>query len=287
MNKSLRDTPDVSNAAGLPTSASMSAEVREGDDGSDDVADDHDVAAGDTDRVQAGNSPLPATALLGLWPLLPTLRMVVELGGVRAAATALGVQAPAVSKAIRHLETALGEPLFHRVGRTLRPTERARALHQEVRGAMRVIDSALHATRPLQLVAHSLVTRRVVQAAHDVEVSRISQLVDVDDAIAALRSGAVDAVVGVGAVDGGVDVDVVDCGVVDEVEVGGDAGAYVGDDSAAAAAAVAAGYRAWIVADAAPVDVAVLKRRERPVWLAIRKHSASPSLLRLVDGLKR
>ncbi|MEO8539727.1 MAG: LysR family transcriptional regulator [bacterium] len=56
------------------------------------------------------------------------LRAVVRTGSVTAAAEAEFVAQPSVSKQLRQLETELGVPLFHRVGRKVVPTEAAYAL---------------------------------------------------------------------------------------------------------------------------------------------------------------
>jgi DNA-binding transcriptional LysR family regulator len=267
----------------------MSEELRHGVTGGDAVDGDHDDVVSDTarvlDRHDANSIILPATSMLKVWPLLPALRLVVELGGVRAASSALAVQASAVSKALRQLEDIVGEPLFHRVGRTLVPTERAKALHREVRTAMRQIDAVLRSDTPLRVVLHPAVVRRCLVALDGTKVARVQRLSAVADAVAALRIGIVDVVVGVGDIGLVDDVDIVVCGAVTEVEIGGDVGIYDGDDTASAALAAAAGYRAWLPAEDAPADAVVHHRRQRPVWVAARQRSHAGGIERLIRRL--
>ncbi|WP_439498868.1 LysR family transcriptional regulator [Bosea sp. (in: a-proteobacteria)] len=59
------------------------------------------------------------------------LRAVVRCETTVRAAQELGLSQPAVSNAIKHLETQLGFPLFERVNNRLFPTEEARALYQD------------------------------------------------------------------------------------------------------------------------------------------------------------
>jgi DNA-binding transcriptional LysR family regulator len=53
---------------------------------------------------------------------------IVETGGFTAAADELGMSQPAVSQAVRELETDLGTPLFHRIGRQVALTSAGEAL---------------------------------------------------------------------------------------------------------------------------------------------------------------
>lgn len=62
------------------------------------------------------------------------LRLVVEHGTFAAAAAAAGVSQPAVSQALQQLQARLGEHLFEREGRRLRPNARARQLARHSHG---------------------------------------------------------------------------------------------------------------------------------------------------------
>lgn len=62
---------------------------------------------------------------------LEILRAVIRAETTTAAAALLGMSQPAVSSAIRHMETQLGFPLFERVNNRLFPTEAARILHED------------------------------------------------------------------------------------------------------------------------------------------------------------
>src|SRR5262245_41333831 len=67
---------------------------------------------------------------------------VVDHGGVTRAAEAAHVSQPSVSQAIRELESELGTPLFHRVGRRLVLTAAGEALVEPARQALRDVDTA-------------------------------------------------------------------------------------------------------------------------------------------------
>lgn len=80
---------------------------------------------------------------------LRTFAAVVRADGFGAAARALGVSQPAVSRAVRDLEREVGEPLLERGARGVRPTALGRALFDHAqavataeRGAEEVIASA-------------------------------------------------------------------------------------------------------------------------------------------------
>jgi DNA-binding transcriptional LysR family regulator len=74
----------------------------------------------------------PAPAAAGLKPALllslQAFEAAVRLGSFKAAATALHLSPSAVSHRIRHLERLLGEPLFTRAHRAVRPTRAGVAL---------------------------------------------------------------------------------------------------------------------------------------------------------------
>jgi DNA-binding transcriptional LysR family regulator len=67
---------------------------------------------------------------------------VVEEGGATRAAARLHVAQPTLSQAIRSLETELGAPLFHRVGRGLRLSPAGEALTGHARRVLRAIGEA-------------------------------------------------------------------------------------------------------------------------------------------------
>jgi DNA-binding transcriptional LysR family regulator len=70
---------------------------------------------------------------------------VVDEGGFTRAAEAEHVSQPSVSQAIRELETELGTPLFHRVGRGVVLTPAGEALLEPARQTMRDVDTAREA----------------------------------------------------------------------------------------------------------------------------------------------
>lgn len=74
-----------------------------------------------------------------MWQLqeLTRFRAVYEHGSLSAAARALGLSQPALTRSLQRLEQRAGAPLFERHTRSLRPTELARTLHRQV---SRVLD---------------------------------------------------------------------------------------------------------------------------------------------------
>jgi DNA-binding transcriptional LysR family regulator len=67
---------------------------------------------------------------------------VIDEGGVTHAAAKLHVAQPSLSQALKALESELGTMLFHRVGRTLRPSPAGLALIAAARQVVRDIDTA-------------------------------------------------------------------------------------------------------------------------------------------------
>src|SRR2546430_16047504 len=67
---------------------------------------------------------------------------VVDHGGMTRAAEVEHVAQPSVSQAIRELETELGTPLFHRIGRRLVLTAAGEALVGPARQVVRDVDVA-------------------------------------------------------------------------------------------------------------------------------------------------
>lgn len=74
-----------------------------------------------------------------MWQLqqLVQFRAVYEYRSLSAAARALGVTQPALSRALQKLEEQLGAPLFQRDTRSLRPTEFATALYRQASRVLR------------------------------------------------------------------------------------------------------------------------------------------------------
>ena len=68
---------------------------------------------------------------------------LVERGSVRDAAKALGLTQPAVTKALKELETLFGVPLFYRETKGLRPTPFCGPLERYARDAMFGLDDAV------------------------------------------------------------------------------------------------------------------------------------------------
>lgn len=76
-----------------------------------------------------------------MWQLeeLSRFRAVYEHGSLSAAARALGLSQPALSRSLQRLEQRAGAPLFERHTRSLRPTELARTLYRQV---SRILDES-------------------------------------------------------------------------------------------------------------------------------------------------
>ncbi|HEX5676888.1 MAG TPA: LysR family transcriptional regulator [Alcanivorax sp.] len=76
-----------------------------------------------------------------MWQLqeLARFRAVYEHGSLSAAARALGLSQPALSRSLQRLEQRAGAPLFQRHTRSLRATELADTLHRQV---TRILDEA-------------------------------------------------------------------------------------------------------------------------------------------------
>lgn len=76
---------------------------------------------------------------------LQALAMLVELGSVQRAASAMGLTQPAVTRLLADLEGWLDTPLFHRHARGVLPTDVCRDLMPMVRQSLRGIDAAAEA----------------------------------------------------------------------------------------------------------------------------------------------
>jgi DNA-binding transcriptional LysR family regulator len=64
--------------------------------------------------------------------LIPILQALLKEGSVARAAAQIGLSQPAMSGALARLRAVLGDPLLVRVGRTMRLTPRAQAMHKQL-----------------------------------------------------------------------------------------------------------------------------------------------------------
>lgn len=99
-------------------------------------------------RKRANANELPFRQLGSFWSWLPAFRAVAETGGVNEAARQLHLSPSALSRSVTCLESALGEPLFHReAGFVL--TARGESLLAATRDAMRGVHAATEASAVL------------------------------------------------------------------------------------------------------------------------------------------
>jgi DNA-binding transcriptional LysR family regulator len=77
-------------------------------------------------------------------------RAVMQTGSFTAAAEALHISQPGVSRAARHLEIQLGVPLFERSQGRIRPTDEALALNGEIERSYRGVQSIQQFARGLR-----------------------------------------------------------------------------------------------------------------------------------------
>ena len=99
----------------------------------------------------------------------------VETGSFTQAAARCLVSQPSLSASIARLERELGVLLFHRVGRTIAPTDACTALLPSARDAMRAVDGARRAVDAvrsglageLQLGVQPTVVASVIELLHD------------------------------------------------------------------------------------------------------------------------
>ncbi|NEK19894.1 LysR substrate-binding domain-containing protein [Rhizobium leguminosarum] len=89
------------------------------------------------------------------WAVLTSFMEVVSSGSVTKTAKRLYLTQSAVSHHISQLERFVGERLFERSGKTMKPTAKARALAFQLRSQLRSVSEALEAAR-LQLDQHDL-----------------------------------------------------------------------------------------------------------------------------------
>ena len=77
------------------------------------------------------------------WDLYQSLHAVIRTGSLSAAARGLGLSQPTVGRHVEQLERTLGQPLFTRSPRGLRPTEFARALAPSLEAMASAAQAAL------------------------------------------------------------------------------------------------------------------------------------------------
>jgi len=102
--------------------------------------------------------------LVGLWNWLPAFRAIAETEHLPSAAEMLGITPSAVSRTLRHLEEALGQPLFARVGRRLQLNDAGTRLRESLRVGMRHIHMGVRTAtgdpgpRELRVVGNGVAT---------------------------------------------------------------------------------------------------------------------------------
>ncbi|MCA9666879.1 MAG: LysR family transcriptional regulator [Myxococcales bacterium] len=82
--------------------------------------------------------------LTNLWSWLPAFRVVAETEHLPTAAKTLAVSPSALSRSVRLLEEAVGQPLFNRLPRRLQLNPAGQELLESIRTAMRRLDDGLH-----------------------------------------------------------------------------------------------------------------------------------------------
>ena len=78
---------------------------------------------------------------------LVTFQQVARLGRIKAAAEALSITQPGISKTIRELEDSLGVKLFERLPRGVRLTPAGRTLLRHAAPALRSLEEGIDAIR--------------------------------------------------------------------------------------------------------------------------------------------
>src|SRR4030095_14457699 len=90
---------------------------------------------------------------------------IAEEGGFTSAAERIGISQPSLSYAIKALENELGTLLFHRLGRTVRPTSAGEALLGPARQALRDAEVARAAVAAVNGLAAGRGGRRCARRA--------------------------------------------------------------------------------------------------------------------------
>lgn len=135
---------------------------------------------------------------------LSTLNAIIRHGSFAAAAEDIGLTPSAVSLQMKRLEQYLGQPLFDRSGRTVRPTPLARDLAEEVRSALDALEEArasrtsvltgrvtIGAIRSLQPTTIPLVLQQIGKRHPQLEVRVIQG--DSGELLDHLKAGRIDA----------------------------------------------------------------------------------------------
>lgn len=86
-----------------------------------------------------------ARLVAAVWDWLPAFRAIAETEHLPSAAKRVGVTPPALSRSLKLLESAIGRPLFRRVGRRLELAPEGQLLLGGVRDAMRRVHDSLEA----------------------------------------------------------------------------------------------------------------------------------------------
>lgn len=143
--------------------------------------------------------------------LLASLDALLATGSVSAAASRMGVSAPAMSRTLARLRAALGDPLLVRAGRGLVPTPRALELRERVHGVVADARDVLGAATPR---ARATLERTFTVRASEAFVGPIAAYLtetlrreapqvtlrfapEGDEDVAALREGSIDLDLGV------------------------------------------------------------------------------------------
>ncbi|WPH24031.1 LysR family transcriptional regulator [Variovorax paradoxus] len=74
--------------------------------------------------------------------MIEAFRAAMLHGGISAGADALGIPQPSMSRTIADLQKAVGFPIFHKSGRTLKPTDEAIVLMRKVQQSFIGLDRA-------------------------------------------------------------------------------------------------------------------------------------------------
>lgn len=91
---------------------------------------------------------------------------VAETGSFTKAAARLFISQPSLSQQIINLEEEVGQPLFHRLGRTIAPTDAGQVLLTHARRIISEADSALRELKPGAEAGHRVTVGAIPTVAH-------------------------------------------------------------------------------------------------------------------------